>query len=72
MCSGKSSPGVAEMSDRRTRPGRREAAIHEATMPPFASDRREGQEGRTDKKREGGRAEDDERRRDRHDNFGRR
>ena len=70
--SGKSRPGMAEMGDRRTRSDRRERTAHVTAMPPFGSDRREGEEGRTDKKREGGWAEDDEGRCHRHDDFGRR
>jgi len=58
--SSKSSPGMAEMSDRRTRSDGREGATDVTTMPPFGPDRREGQDGRTDKEREGGSAEDDE------------
>jgi hypothetical protein len=50
---------MAEMSDRRTRSYGREAASYVTAMPPFGADRREGQDGRTDKKREGGWAEDD-------------
>jgi hypothetical protein len=63
---------MAKMSDRGTRSDRREAASHVITMPPFGPDRRERQHGRTDKESEGGRAEDDERRRERNDDFGRR
>ena len=68
----KSSPGMVEMSDRRTRSDAGEAASHVTTMPPFGPDRREGQGGRTDKKREGGWAGDDERRCHCNDDLGRR
>ena len=56
--SSKSSPAMAEMSDRRTRSDAREGTAHVTAMPPFGPDRRERQDGRTDKRREGGRAED--------------
>src|SRR5215471_4768954 len=72
MHSGKSSPSMAEMSDRRTRSDGREAASHVTAMPPFGPDRREGQDGRTDKKRERGWAEDDEGRCQCNDDLGRR
>src|SRR5215469_16805481 len=67
-----SGPGMAEMSDRRTRSDGREAASHVTAMPPFGADRREGQDGRADKKREGGRAEDDKGRCHGNDDLGRR
>ena len=72
MHSGKSDPGMAKMSDRRTRSDSREAAIHVTTVPPFGADRREGQDRRTDKEREGGRAENDEGWCHCNDDFGRR
>ena len=70
--SGKSRPGMAEMSDRRTCSDAREGASHVTPMPPLGPDCREGQNRRTDKKRERGWAEDDEGRCHRHDDFGRR
>jgi hypothetical protein len=66
----KSGPGMAEMSDRRTRSDGCEAASHVTTIPPLGADGREGQDGRTEKERERGWAEDDERRRHRDDDFG--
>ena len=68
----RSSPGMAELSDCRTRSKAREGTTRETAMPPFGPDRREGQDGRTDKESEGGRAEDDEGRCYSDDDFGRR
>ena len=51
---GKPGPGMAEMSDRRTCSDARERASHVTPMPPLGPDCREGQDGRTDKKHEGG------------------
>src|SRR5271169_5895884 len=55
---GKTAP--AEMRYRRRRSHSREAAGDIPAMPPGGSDRREGQNRRTDKEREGRRREDDE------------
>jgi hypothetical protein len=63
-------PATAERTDGCSRPQCR-ASGYVATTPPTGSDGREGQDGRTDKQREGGRREDDERRR-RRNNDGRR
>ena len=68
----KSGPGMAEMSDRRTCSDAREGASHVTPMPPLGPDCREGQNRRTDKKHEGGRAENDEGRCYSDDDFGRR
>ena len=67
-----SGPGMAEMSDRRTCSDAREGASHVTPMPPLGPDCREGQNRRTDKKHEGGRAENDEGRCYSDDDFGRR
>ena len=68
----KSGPGMAEMSDCRTCSDAREGASHVTAMPPLGPDCREGQNRRTDKKHEGGRAENDEGRCYSDDDFGRR
>jgi hypothetical protein len=60
---------VADMSDRRSRSGCREAGGH-VTATPLGPDGRECKDGRTDKERECGRREDDERRGRRNDDFG--